>query len=210
MKTAALFASLILATVVSTAHAVDRTTKTEILQMTAEINQAVRNDEFDDEQMQAIHAGLAATLDAAYNHGKGSDLICSKQSNSLFYPTSATSGEIVGESGYNAGYAAFDDCRANLPKRGEKVACFKQNNALFYPANAETGEVIGASSYNAGHAAANECRLTLPARGANLACYKQGNGLYYPSKAMTGEIIGSGNYSAGFSDLNACLKIINQ
>jgi len=140
----------------------------------------------------------------------GADLICTKGSNGLFYPTSERTFQIVGSTSYSAGYANISECQSLLPTRYDIVACMKQSNSLFYPVDLVNYSVLGSNSYSAGHASPMDCRNTLPQRNERLACFKQSNGLYYPTDASTGTVVGSNSYSAGYAGLQECVRTIRQ
>ncbi len=183
----------------------------EILEMVREINTEVRSGQLPRETLEDVRDQLRGVVDALYGTpASSSKLICTKNSNGLFYPSDSTSGQIIGTTSYNGGYSNLDECRSSLPTRGEKISCFKQSNGMFYPSKPESGSVIGSNSYNAGHNSIGECKVTLPKRRAVNACYKQSNGLFYPVTAETGTVIGSTSYNAGFNDHESCLKVINQ
>ena len=182
----------------------------EILELVREINTEVRSGDLSRETLEDVRDQLRGVVDSMYGApSSSSKLICTKQSNSLFYPTDSTNGQVVGTTSYNAGYSSLEDCRSTLPTRGERITCFKQSNSLFFPSRLD-GSVIGSTSYNAGHSSISDCKATLPRRRAVSACFKQSNGLYYPVTAETGAVIGSTSYNAGFSDHQSCLKVINQ
>ncbi|MBL7543323.1 MAG: hypothetical protein JNL11_05875 [Bdellovibrionaceae bacterium] len=186
--------------------------ETEILDLTREINQSVRFGQLSRHELESLRDQLRDVVDVMNGGGTSlpSNVICTKGSNGLFYPTSNISGSILGSTSYSAGHNTLEDCRLTLPARGEVLSCFKQSNGLYYPSKGDSGTVVGSISHSAGHGALSECRLTLPKRRATTACFKQSNGLYYPSSAETGTVIGSTSYSAGYGNLATCLKIVNQ
>lgn len=183
----------------------------EIQDLTREINQTVRSGQLTRSELEDLRGQLRDVVDSLYGAPSSpSKVICTKQSNGLFYPTSAASGSIIGSTSSNAGYGALDDCRGTLPAIGESLSCFKQSNGLHYPSNPETGSIVGSTSSNAGYGSLGDCRLSLPKRRATVACFKQSNGLYYPANPQTGSIIGSTSSNAGYGDLASCLAVVNQ
>lgn len=186
--------------------------QSEIRYMTNEINEAVRSGYLEREEILEIREVLKGALQIARGEGSTdrSQLMCTKGSNGLYYPTNSQTGTIVGSTAAAAGYYQFEECRKSLPAANERVACFKQSNGLFYPTNPRTGTIVGSTAAAAGHYAQADCKSTLPKRREKVACYKQSNGLYYPSNAETGAIIGSTAAAAGHYSLSDCLRIVNQ
>ena len=185
-------------------------TESEIHELTREILDVVRKGYLNKNQLDTVRDGLKGVLASTYSTHAGSDLICTKQSNAMFYPVSSKTGSVVGSTSFNAGYSSLESCRSTLPGRYDVIACFKQSNAMFYPTNPATGSVIGSTSFNAGYSSVDSCKQTLPKPYAKVACFKQSNGLFYPSDVTTGSVIGSTSFNAGYSSLDSCLQVVNQ
>lgn len=179
----------------------------DIYQLLSEIRSLTRDPRTSYQSKMEIRDGLQNIIDSAYAP-PSSRLICTKASNGRFYPTDSTTGQIVGSSGWDAGYDNLNDCRATLPASWQTLACFKQSNGRFYPGHSHNAQVVGSSSWDAGHDQLVHCQKTLPRRGQTATCYKQANGRYYPSQADTGRVIGSSAWDAGYDSFEGCEEVL--
>lgn len=85
-------------------------TESEIHELTREILDVVRKGYLNKNQLDTVRDGLKGVLASTYSTHAGSDLICTKQSNAMFYPVSSKTGSVVGSTSFNAGYSSLDSC----------------------------------------------------------------------------------------------------
>jgi hypothetical protein len=146
-------------TIFSSSLSLAATSPAAIHKMLDEAHYALDHQAPTPQELDAIQASLQGTLDLLYRHSASvvSPMICAKQNNGMFYPAKRATGEVVGDTSYNAGHAKLSDCRDTLPKVADATTCFKRTNGLYYPTNSTTGAVIGSTAYSAGYAGITEC-----------------------------------------------------
>lgn len=187
--------------------------QSEIRSMTIEINEAVRSGYLNRSEVLEIRKLLKEAVQVVRGESvphNSTQLICTKGSNGLYYPTNPHTGTIVGSTAGAAGFYNFEECRAGLPAPHERLACFKGSNGLYYPTNTASGSIVGSTAGAAGHYAQKDCKTTLPQGRQRVACFKGSNGLYYPTNVETGSIVGSTAGAAGHYNHADCLRIVNQ
>lgn len=112
------------------------------------------------EQLGIIEQKLQQTLEFI-NGSASPKLICMKQGNGRFYPASSSTGNVLGDTDYSAGFSGIDDCRATLPRTPGAPTCFKRSNGRYYPTNSLNGKIIGSNDYAAGYSDLADCLSTI-------------------------------------------------
>lgn len=151
--------SLLIVGLLFSSFAASATTVDDVHNLLEQIHYSVDHLAPSSQDLQTIESSLRADLDLL--NKRPARLLCIKSSNSRFYPSVAMTGEIIGDTDYQAGYTDFQGCKAALPAITDQVSCFKRSNSRYYPTNVQTGEIVGSTDYQAGYSTFEDCQQTL-------------------------------------------------